>query len=112
MTNDLINLIYKESIDSTNLEARRILDTFRSNADIGAELTDSCTEGADSLFANRPFMVVAREHGRNTLRRGHSHMPCRDCCLESDRCRVWLPHRDQVGERHLPRRQEDLRDPL
>ncbi len=38
--------------------------------------------------------------GRDSFRSGHSHMPCRDCCLESDRCRVRLPHRDQVGERH------------
>ena len=72
MTNDPISLIYKESIDSTNLEARRILDTFRSNADIGAELKDSCTEGADSLFANRPFMVVAREQTAGRGRQGKS----------------------------------------
>lgn len=72
MTNDPISLIYKESIDSTNLEARRILDTFRSNADTGAELKDSCTEGADSLSANRPFIVVAREQTAGRGRQGKS----------------------------------------
>lgn len=72
MTNDPISLIYKESIDSTNLEARRILDTFRSNADKGAELKDSCTEGTDSLFANRPFIVVAREQTAGRGRQGKS----------------------------------------
>ncbi len=72
MTNDPISLIYKESIDSTNLEARRILDTFRSNADIGAELKDSCTEGVDSLSANRPFIVVAREQTAGRGRQGKS----------------------------------------
>ena len=72
MTNDPISLIYKESIDSTNLESRRILDTFRSNADIGAELKDSCTEGVDSLSANRPFIVVAREQTAGRGRQGKS----------------------------------------
>ncbi|MBQ6089687.1 MAG: biotin--[Lachnospiraceae bacterium] len=72
MTNDPISLIYKESIDSTNLEARRILDTFRSNAGTGAELKDSCTEGVDSLSANRPFIVVAREQTAGRGRQGKS----------------------------------------
>jgi BirA family biotin operon repressor/biotin-[acetyl-CoA-carboxylase] ligase len=72
MTNDPISLIYKESIDSTNLEARRILDTFRSNAGTGAELKDSCTEGVDSLSANRPFIVVAREQTAGRGRQGRS----------------------------------------
>ena len=72
MTNDLINLIYKESIDSTNLEVRRILDAFRSASGTGAELKDSCTEGVDSLSANRPFIVVAREQTAGRGRQGKS----------------------------------------
>ena len=72
MTNDPINLIYKESMDSTNLEARRILDAFRSAPGTGAELKDSCTEGVDSLSANRPFMVVAREQTAGRGRQGKS----------------------------------------
>ena len=70
MTNDLINLIYKESIDSTNLEVRRILDAFRSASGTGAELKGSCTEGVDSLSANRPFIVVAREQTAGRGRQG------------------------------------------
>ena len=72
MTNDPISLIYKESIDSTNLEARRILDTFRSNADIGAELEEYGNEGAESLSPDRPFMVVACEQTAGRGRQGKS----------------------------------------
>lgn len=72
MTNDPISLIYKENIDSTNLEARRILDTFRSNADIGAELEEYGNEGAESLSPDRPFMVVAREQTAGRGRQGRS----------------------------------------
>ncbi len=60
MSNNPVNLIYKESIDSTNLEARRIIEACRT------------TPAGDYKAADKPFAVVAREQTAGRGRQGKS----------------------------------------
>ena len=66
------NLIYKESIDSTNLEARRILESCRTGENNDSGSDDSLAADTASFSAKKPFIVVAREQTAGRGRQGKS----------------------------------------